>query len=167
MANDNETVEQVCEIVADLCSPDGGSFETIDGDRVYATLLADRILDAHKREIAAKEGERKGILKANESLAADNTRLRGELAAKDAEIARLNEQLVVHDCWADEECEDADAARTCAELETKELRALVKELSDIVDAPLCHQDCDKCPPDTRCASKRLRALVARAREVAK
>lgn len=45
-----------------------------------------------------------------------------------------------------------------------ELHALVKELADIVDAPLCHQDCSKCPPDTRCASKRLRALVARARE---
>ena len=51
--------------------------------------------------------------------------------------------------------------------ENASLRTLVKEIADIVDAPLCHQDCSKCPPDTRCASKRLRALVAKAREVVK
>lgn len=161
----NETVEQVCEKMKEPSIYKGRFPASFFGGEFRE--FADRILAAYKREIAAKEGERKGILKANESLAADNTRLRGELAAKDAEIARLNEQLVVHDCWADEECEDADAARTCAELETKELQELVKELADIVDAPLCHQDCSKCPPDTRCATKRLRALVARAREVAK
>lgn len=33
-----------------------------------------------EREVAVMTGERKGILKANESLAADNTRLRGEVA---------------------------------------------------------------------------------------
>ena len=51
MANDNEnnTVEQLCEVVGGLCSPEDGSFETIDGERVYATSLADRILTAHKR----------------------------------------------------------------------------------------------------------------------
>lgn len=51
MANDNETVEQVCEVVGDLCSNSDGSFETINGERVYVTLLAKRILAAHKREI--------------------------------------------------------------------------------------------------------------------
>lgn len=56
-----------------------------------------------------------------------------------------------------------------AAIETKEreYKSLVKEMADIVDGPLCHQDCSKCPPDTRCASKRLRALVAKAREVVK
>ena len=49
------------------------------------SALADEAEAAHKREIAAKDGERKGLLKANESLANDNTRLRGELAAKDSE----------------------------------------------------------------------------------
>ena len=51
--------------------------------------------------------------------------------------------------------------------EIKKLRALVKEMAEIIDGPLCHQDCAKCPPDTKCASKRLRALVTKAREVVK
>ena len=65
-------------------------------------------------------------------------------------------------------CEEYGALRRYAARDTdriQELRALVKELADIVDAPLCHQDCSKCPPDTRHASKGLRAIVAKAREV--
>lgn len=52
-----------------------------------------KIETAHKREIGELKGERKGLLKANEAFAADNTRLRGEDAAKDAEIEKLRAAL--------------------------------------------------------------------------
>lgn len=64
-----------------------------DVDREWAHDLADRIEAAHNREFGELKGERKGILKANEAFAADNTRLRGELAAKDEEIARLKDEI--------------------------------------------------------------------------
>ena len=51
-----------------------------------------KIETAHKREIGELKGERKGLLKANEAFAADNTRLRGEVAAKDAEIEKLKKE---------------------------------------------------------------------------
>ena len=68
-------------------NPDG----TVHHEAVANMLeyLAARAEEAHKREIAGMKGERKGILKANESLSADNTRLRDEMAAKDAEIAKI------------------------------------------------------------------------------
>ena len=54
--------------------------------------IIDRIIAAHDREIGELKGERKGLLKANEAFAADNTRLRGEVAAKDAEIEKLKKE---------------------------------------------------------------------------
>lgn len=63
--------------------------ETAKGER-DACLDELKMKDA---EIAAYHGERKGLLKANESLAADNTRLRGEIAAKDSEIASLKSKI--------------------------------------------------------------------------
>ena len=51
-----------------------------------------KIETAHKLEIGELKGERKGLLKANEAFAADNTRLRGEVAAKDAEIEKLKKE---------------------------------------------------------------------------
>lgn len=102
MANENETVEQVHdELKRDPLAPNGA--------KPLTHYLAERILAAHKRElaeqaavneaqatqlrdalneceelkheIAAKEGKRKGLLKANELLAADNTRLREAVVA--------------------------------------------------------------------------------------
>lgn len=112
-----------------------------------------------------------------------------ELAEKDAEIEKLNEKLTLHDCWADEECEDADAARACAELEAEELRdrianleaenasirALVGEMSDallemndwgcLVCASRHNSDCES---GDFCDRKvRNNALIAKAREVMK
>ena len=91
MANDNETVEQVAlsdrpladqiRIIRDNYSIGSGEFDALDE--------AADVVECNQREISRLKGERKGILKANESLAADNTRLRDELAAKDAEIANL------------------------------------------------------------------------------
>ena len=91
MANDNETVEQVAlsdrplsdqiRIIRDNYSIGSGEFDALDE--------AADVVECNQREISRLKGERKGILKANESLAADNTRLRDELAAKDAEIVRL------------------------------------------------------------------------------
>lgn len=51
--------------------------------------------------------------------------------------------------------------------EIERLRALVGKLADIVDGPLCHQDCANCPHYIKCSTKRLRALVAKAREEVK
>lgn len=91
MANDNETVEQVAlsdrpladqiRIIRDNYSIGSGEFDALDE--------AADVVECNQREISGLKGERKGILKANESLAADNTRLRDELAAKDAEIVKL------------------------------------------------------------------------------
>lgn len=129
MANDNETLEQVCEIVADLCSPDGGSFETVNGDRVYATLLADRILDAHKREIAAKDAE--------------NARLVSVINSecnKCGDCAKFGYDCNAGDIDGNENC------RACKKFVSKEvsaLRALVGELADALLAA-CDDTCDYC-----------------------
>ena len=88
MSNDNETVEQLCDIVRGLglCSTGDGSFETIVGERVYATLLAERILDAHNREIDALAAQK--TAEAHEAFV-KNAELAEAIAAKDAEIVRL------------------------------------------------------------------------------
>ena len=81
--------------------------------------IIDRILAANEREIGELKGERKGLLKANEAFAADNTRLRGEVAAKDAEIEKLKATLKT--CVYYIKCEygcgsECDAA--CEEIES-------------------------------------------------
>ena len=78
-----------------------------------------KIETAHKLEIGELKGERKGLLKANEAFAADNTRLRGEVAAKDAEIEKLKAALKT--CVDYVKCEygcgsECDAA--CEEIES-------------------------------------------------
>lgn len=160
MTNENETVEQMCDYLAN----NGNSAGEPIG--VAMPRLAERILAAHKRELAAKDAEIEklkfdnmrlkseqctagafiieqtnkveelkgvvnGLLKANESLAADNTRLRDELKKKDAEIARLK-------ACRDGECErirlGAEPCAGChvqvANDEIASLRALVNELAD-------------------------------------
>lgn len=75
MANDNETIEDVGCYLRNSCEVVDGSGSVLDGGE-----LADRYLAAHNREIGELEGERNGLLKANWSLAYDNTRLREENA---------------------------------------------------------------------------------------
>ena len=91
METNNKTVELVAlsdrpladqiRIIRDNYSIGSGEFDALDE--------AADVVECNQREISRLKGERKGILKANESLAADNTRLRDELAAKDSEIATL------------------------------------------------------------------------------
>lgn len=84
----NETVEEIVKRVRRECN----SYPLTTAAAEMMKLVRE-FQAAHEREIAAKDGDRKGLLKANESLASDNTRLRGELAAKDGEIAELRECL--------------------------------------------------------------------------
>ena len=56
MANDNETMDQVCESVEYLGGTDGGGLE-IFGEHINPISLAERILAAHNREMAAKDAE--------------------------------------------------------------------------------------------------------------
>lgn len=166
MANDNETVAEIVKRVRRECN--SYPLPNATGERLK---LVREIDDAHKREISRMKGERKGILKANESLAADNTRLRNKLAEKDAEIEDLkkeNASLRVINCgnyYADEQLHDDLAAK---DAEIARLRALVKELADELDNYPCHnckhgsERCEWCGK-----AQELDALVARAREVAK
>ena len=55
--------------------------------------FADRIEAAHQREVGELCGERNGILNANASLAADNDRLRREVAELEREVSELRECL--------------------------------------------------------------------------
>lgn len=86
------------EKISDIIAEARGVFDEIrkhGHDVVSLDRMADiidRILAANEREIGELKGERKGLLKANEAFAADNTRLRGEVAAKDAEIEKLKKE---------------------------------------------------------------------------
>ena len=140
MTNDNETVEQVCECVEYLAGTDGGGLE-IFGEHINPISLADRILTAHKREIGELKGERKGILKANDAFAADNTRLRGELAEKDAEneklralVKELADALEDRTCKAVCElyCTEADK-KDCVNLENRALVAKARKMTGGVE----------------------------------
>ena len=84
MASENETVE---DLVKELRGIKGGqhtngglSFERWRARCQFADDYADRFEAAHRREVGELCGERNGILNANASLAADNDRLRREVA---------------------------------------------------------------------------------------
>lgn len=89
------------------------------------------------------------------------------IAAKDEEIEKLNEKLTLHDCWADEECEDAAASRTRGELENEELRTLVKELVDVLEKAENKFGSIRGEYQRKYIQRKYHALVARAREVTK
>ena len=88
-----------------------------------AEKMCDRMNEEVEKFMAAKEGERNGILKANAQLAADNTRLRDELAAKDSMIA---EQSAVNESQA---AQLRDALNEC-----EELKCAIADLKHISDA---------------------------------
>lgn len=81
MESKNETVAEIVKEIRDKFPPKYCSSKHCRVE-VHQPILdfAYRVEVAHGREVAAKDGERNGILKANASLAADNTRLRGEVA---------------------------------------------------------------------------------------
>lgn len=95
MANDNETVEQVCEEFGELCEGvHVNSFGYIeDMTQTDACNFINDILVAHKRELAAVSAERdewqKQALEENAALDV----ARAELTAKDAEIAGLMDSV--------------------------------------------------------------------------
>lgn len=170
MANDNETIQDIVrEMRRDAVAADAWC-ETHGEMASAASVLnrhADRIEKAHSCDVAGLKTLHESALNMYVREVAETNRLRAELAAKDAEIARLNEKLILHDCWADEECEDADAARTRAELEVEELRKIVKELADIVydeTQEICRISggCKYCKNTSTCNTF---ALVARARKM--
>lgn len=164
METNNETVELVCDKNLRHILNEFGMPVRIFND------IADEIVAAHKREIGELKGERKGLLKANESLAADNDRLRDELKKKDAEIAQLVSVInsecnkcgdcakFGYDCNAGD-IDGNENCRACKKFVSKEvsaLRALVKELADalekiddMADGDMCKyfdgtQHCSKC-----------------------
>ena len=168
MSNDNKTMEQVAlsdrplaeqlRIIRDDYCAGSGEFDALDE--------AADVVECNQREIAGLKGERKGILKANESLAADNTRLRDELAAKDAEIAQIKACLN-GDCnrlrLGAEPCPGCHIQTNIDKIDS--LQSLVKEMADALDNYPCHnckhgsERCEWCG-----TVKELDALVAKARE---
>lgn len=90
MANDNETVEQVCK---EMCGGDwncdrcGDGCDCPDAEKIISSF-ADRILAAHNREIAAKVDARLTVVSNYENVICAKDRI---IAAKDAENASLRE----------------------------------------------------------------------------
>lgn len=147
-------------------------YESVSLDRMESTI--GRIEAAYTREIGELKGERKGILKANESFAADNTRLRGELAAKDEEIARLEAYIAENDINGDTAVACLTEIKEAVDekmAEIERLRALVKELTDALTT--CMRDeLDGCATrsereEVNKHRKEYRELVSKAMEEVK
>ena len=85
MANDNETVDQVCESVEYLFGTDGGGLE-IFGEHINPISLADRILAAHNREMNALAKQK--AAEAHEVFV-KNAELANAIVMKGNEIASL------------------------------------------------------------------------------
>ena len=152
MANEKETVEQVCEKLR--------LFRDCDGDYVREIEdLADDIEVAHKRELAAKDDARLTVVANYEAVIAAKERI---IAANDAEIARLK-------ACRDGECEriklGAEPCEGCHWQKSADaydkLRALVKELADALDNA-CNDLAEYTMVDDG-----IDALIAKAREVCK
>lgn len=163
MANENETVEQVCEKLHKL----GGEIRGMTKLSPYNIYTLSHIIDeaqdlilaANKRELAAKDEEIEG-------LKAKNTEAFKAVLKRDNEITRLKrENFDINGCLL-------------AEQESVEKRdALIKELADKL---ACFLGCDgvdrdgadcykKCPEESRqmCGRGKTCMLVAKAREMAK
>ena len=88
MSNANQ--ETIADIVAALRAV--AYIQTAESPRDVLEF-ANRIEAAHQLEVGELCGERNGILNANASLAADNDRLRREVAELEREVAELRECL--------------------------------------------------------------------------
>ena len=87
MANDNETVEQVCE---EFKTP---KYTCKNCDFKICTSInafSDRVLAAHKREMADEKRISDAVV---QSLRDKKLEIAGEIAAKEAEIAKLNRKV--------------------------------------------------------------------------
>ena len=167
MANDNETVEQVCESVEYLGGTDGGGLE-IFGEHINPISLADRILSAHNRELAAKDAmiaEQSAVNEAQAAQLRDALNECEELKCAIADSKRISDAVVKS--LRDKNLEMAGEI-AAKDAEISSLRLLVKELADELDSYPCHnckhgsERCEWCG-----TVKELDALVAKAREVVK
>lgn len=113
MSDDNETVEQVCESVEYLGGTDGGGLE-IFGEHINPISLADRILSAHNREMAAKDAE-------IEKLKFDNLHLKS--------CQRQSGEVII------EQTNKVEAK----DEEIERLREIVKELADELETMICNE----------------------------
>lgn len=133
----SETVEQICKRLKEL-----GPFAFKSGN------IVGEILFAHKRELAAVSAERdewqKQALEENAALDV----ARADLAAKDAEIARLKSIMITKEAF-----DRVWLTSHNKTLEIKNLRALIKELADAFEGDAFW-------------SEEI-ALIAKAREVCK
>lgn len=140
MANDNETVEQVYEEMKEVtgtrrfidshyCNHCG---DQIDGEGSALDVYADRILAAHKLEMADEKRISDAVI---QSLRDKKLEMAGEIVQKNAEIVRLRElvsellnKLVINHCIG---CQVDDCDR-CVYYEQNE--ALVAKAREVVKA---------------------------------
>ena len=91
MSNKQETI---ADIVAEMRNEShAGDESCLEWVGAKMRTYANRIEAAHQREVGELCGERNGILNANASLAADNDRLRREVAELEREVEELRECL--------------------------------------------------------------------------
>lgn len=172
MANDNDTVEQIHdELKRDPLAPNGA--------KPWTHYLAERILAAHKREIAeqsavneAQAAQLRDALNECENLKWKVENYSSVVAAKDAEIAKLK-------ACRDGECErirlGAEPCAGChvqvANDEVASLRALLKELNECLreavievchDHACCGMEYECNGVDGDCFVKSWRAALAKA-----
>ena len=90
MANDNETVEQACESICDLViaihDKEHNEKQEIKNAWHIVQQVKDRIIDAHKRELADEKRISDAVV---QSLRDKKLEMAGEIAAKDAEVSAL------------------------------------------------------------------------------
>ena len=91
METDNETVDQVCESINELViaihDKEHNGKQEIKNVWHIVQQVKDRIIDAHKREIADEKRISDAVI---QSLRDKKLEMAGEIAAKDEEIARLS-----------------------------------------------------------------------------
>ena len=117
MASENETV---ADIVADIRAQNQGLPEDSYAlSPLVCDLLsfANRIEAAHQREVGELCGERNGILNANASLAADNDRLRKEVAelreCLNETMADAVAEYKNNSCFRNVKCGEIERCDTC------------------------------------------------------
>lgn len=173
MANDNETVEQACESICELViaihDKEHNEKQEIKNACHIVQQVKDRIIDAHKREIADEKRISDAVV---QSLRDKKLEMAGEIAAKDAEIERCRDEL-----RATRERRDVCEPKmrtalervTHAESKCDALRALVKKLADKLQSSYICVDgeshFDSCDIKDLCPSTGACALVAMARKM--
>ena len=91
MASENETFDEVLRCMQNDIVHFVG--KPVKHSRDLLQEYHDRFKAAHQREVGELCGERNGILNANASLAADNDRLRRDVAELERKVSELRECL--------------------------------------------------------------------------